>query len=295
MEFLNRKLINCFFVAIIALGVGLADGAYNFSSAESGDVFIWSMNGTTNSDSTSIFAVSDLNWDIKGVGDFDGDGKIDVLWRNDTTGDVAIWLMSGTAYSDGSVVSAVPDFDWEIKGVADFNADGKADILWQHASLGYVATWLMNGTSIVSNDIIATADDSNWNIEAIGDFSGDGQADILWRDRSLDVGEDSEEDFGTPGSGGGFLWKPISEGDGKLVILLPSSYSGLTTTTLTVYTSDGTAKTGNYKGTSNGSRETYRFNNPGADYGTNIYVVIDLSDGSRNSWFIEDGANRTES
>ncbi len=32
--------------------------------------------------------------EISGVGDFDGDRRADILWR-DASGDVAIWLMDG--------------------------------------------------------------------------------------------------------------------------------------------------------------------------------------------------------
>ncbi len=35
-------------------------------------------------------------WQIVSTGDYDGDGKGDILWRN-TNGDVAIWEINGTA------------------------------------------------------------------------------------------------------------------------------------------------------------------------------------------------------
>ncbi|MBF0338958.1 MAG: FG-GAP repeat protein [Nitrospirae bacterium] len=34
--------------------------------------------------------MEDLNWRIEGVGDFNGDGKSDILWQNSRTGQVAI-------------------------------------------------------------------------------------------------------------------------------------------------------------------------------------------------------------
>ena len=35
--------------------------------------------------------VADQNWKVVGTGDFNGDGKSDILWRNTSTGENAIW------------------------------------------------------------------------------------------------------------------------------------------------------------------------------------------------------------
>ena len=35
--------------------------------------------------------VADLNWKVAGTGDFNGDGKSDICWRNSSTGENAIW------------------------------------------------------------------------------------------------------------------------------------------------------------------------------------------------------------
>ena len=82
------------------------------------------------------------DWTIVGTGDFDGDGKSDILWRN-SNGEVAIWLMNGVAAKAGAVVSTVTN-DWTIVGTGDFDGDGKSDILWRNSN-GEVAIWLMNG------------------------------------------------------------------------------------------------------------------------------------------------------
>jgi hypothetical protein len=113
-------------------------------------------------------------------GDFNGDGKVDILWRQ-SSGDVAIWLMNGTSVASTGVLGLV-GLDWTISGVGDFNGDGKADILWRHTS-GLLAVWLMNGTAIVGTGIPGSAG-TDWAIAGVGDFNGDGRADILWRHTS---------------------------------------------------------------------------------------------------------------
>jgi len=80
-----------------------------------------------------------LGWTAT-VGDFNGDGKADILWRNTTTGAVAIWFMSGGAVVSVVSLGTVP-VGWTVAAVADFNGDGKADILWRD-SAGNVAMWV---------------------------------------------------------------------------------------------------------------------------------------------------------
>jgi hypothetical protein len=115
-------------------------------------------------------------------GDFNGDCKSDILWRNSSTGEDDIWLMNGTALASGADLGDIAT-SWNIAGVGDFNGDGKADILWRNSVSGEDDIWLMNGTTIASGaDLgdIAT----NWSIAGVGDFNGDGKSDILWRNSS---------------------------------------------------------------------------------------------------------------
>jgi len=55
-----------------------------------------------------------LVYTIVGVGDFEGDGKNDVLWRNTSDGDTEIWLMNGTTLLSGKSLGIVPT-QWRVQ------------------------------------------------------------------------------------------------------------------------------------------------------------------------------------
>jgi hypothetical protein len=48
--------------------------------------------------------VANLAWDIAAVADYDGDGRVDILWRNAVTGENYIYPM------DGRVIKATEGF-----------------------------------------------------------------------------------------------------------------------------------------------------------------------------------------
>ena len=123
-----------------------------------------------------VLGLGPVDFAIQGVGDFDGDGDSDILWRNDTT--LVSWELS-----DGNVLFQLeqPDAssDWRVAGIGDFDGDGDDDVVWQHAE-GAVTTWEMAGGNYEHNhnqpDVSPT-----WQVAGTGDFDGDGDDDIVWR------------------------------------------------------------------------------------------------------------------
>ena len=75
-------------------------------------------------------------WQIAGVGDFTGDGKADILWRQTNSGQTSIWQMNGASATATTLLSAKAPADWEVGAVGDFTGDGKADIAWRTGSGG---------------------------------------------------------------------------------------------------------------------------------------------------------------
>jgi len=169
-------------------GDGKSDILWHNSST--GANTIWLMNaGTISGGGVSFATVSDVNWGIAGIGDFDGDGKSDILWHNSATGENLLWLMNGAAIASAVSSNAMTDLNWGIAGTGDFDGDGKADILWRNRATGEDAIWFMNGATLSSSPAIGTMADLNSTVAEIGDFDGDGKADILWRNQA--TGQDT--------------------------------------------------------------------------------------------------------
>lgn len=99
--------------------------------------------------------------------------------------------------------------------------------------------------------------------------------------------------LGERGADGGFLWKPVSENDGRLVILLPAQYRGVVKSVAVKDSEGNTLEMGRFAGdVHNGGRPHFRFDKSGGAYGANIYTVADV--GKLVHWPIPNGAARTE-
>jgi Insecticide toxin TcdB middle/N-terminal region/FG-GAP-like repeat/Salmonella virulence plasmid 65kDa B protein len=167
---------------------------------------LWLSNGNGNftieqiNDGNGNFISSSVTGYTPYFGDFNGDGKTDILWvKVDSAGrssgqQPVLWTSRGDSngtfvvnstlggLTGGSIVNCIPT-------VADFNGDGIADILWVPSdanglSSGQPVLWLSKGDGTFTTSNFGSSPLISY-VALIGDFNGDGKADVLWDSRIL--------------------------------------------------------------------------------------------------------------
>ena len=152
---------------------------------KTGNYTDWSLDGAKPPVSHSIGAQKPGDDEVlAGVGDFNGDGTSDLLWRNSSTGAISVWDLSGGKYKAAHAVGAeAPSTHWAIAGVGDFNGDGTSDILWTDGSADKAMIWTIRDNKRISSRTF-DAPGAGWTVIGTGDFNDDGVSDVLWQDGS---------------------------------------------------------------------------------------------------------------
>jgi Ca2+-binding RTX toxin-like protein len=198
----------------------------------SNGVYVCEMNGTDLSNNAQAFRIdSPSGWHFQDVGDFNDDGKSDILLMNDVTHGVYVCEMNGVTLGANALAGTIDAAaGWSYKQLADFSGDGKADILFLNTATNAVKIWQMDGTAKVAEATVGSFDAAaGWRFADTGDFNGDGKADMLflndtthgvhvWQMDGTHVAVDAQ--IGTMPDGFHFADKGDFNGDGKTDLLL---------------------------------------------------------------------------
>lgn len=120
-----------------------------------------------------------------GLGDWDGDGHLDIIVRRDSNGDLMLYPGEGTrAYSHQQPVKIGNGWSgYTFFGMIDWDRDGKLDIVTRQDSSGNLMLYPGEGTRAYSSQQPVKIQDRFQNETAFGaiDWDGDGFADIIAR------------------------------------------------------------------------------------------------------------------
>lgn len=128
-------------------------------------------------------------WYVAASGDFNLDGRTDLVLHNRFTGQYFYRYMNGVSSLGNSPTLSRP-LPWHIVGAADMDGDGRTDLLWRNKSTGQNEIALMNNTAVLGT-VTLPALSLAYYAGATADYTGDGRNDIVWHN---------------PGSGQVLLW-----------------------------------------------------------------------------------------
>ena len=168
----------------------------------------WFMNGRQRQTATPLDGATDAtiesNWEIRAVGDLDGNLVPDVIWHDTTAPapqpNLAVWL-----YQDAGLIGGVylqyreSDPEWKLVAAADLDRDGHVDLLWhnqspntQNPNRGQLRVWYMTTDLTRQGDpqpiqAIVNGQPQNailvppWEVGGVADMNGDSYPDLVIR------------------------------------------------------------------------------------------------------------------
>ena len=124
-----------------------------------------------------------LRYDLAGIGDFDGDGRDDVMLRRDD----GLWYyyaMDGHNHISGrnGPATLTRNLRYNVAGIGDFDGDGRDDVMLRRDD-GAWYFYAMDGRRHISgqNGPANLTRDLRYDLAGIGDLDGDGRDDVLLR------------------------------------------------------------------------------------------------------------------
>jgi hypothetical protein len=115
------------------------------------------------------------DYEFSETGDFDGNGKLDILWYGRGAKPEAIWY---GRRGRGFVIADIRAAGSSRPLVGDYNGDGRSDIFWYTPGAGKDTIWF--GRTDRKWDTQPTNVSARYPKTMVGDFDGDGRSDVFW-------------------------------------------------------------------------------------------------------------------
>jgi len=142
-------------------GDGKSDIA--LQNATTGEVYLWLLNGTALAGHGYVgWRPPSADWRLRDTGDYNGDGRSDILLQDAATGDCYAWLVDGTTVTGSGFVGWRPGAAWVAQRGGDVNGDGNGDVLLRNGTTGESYIWTMSGTSVINSGFTGWATSADW-------------------------------------------------------------------------------------------------------------------------------------
>ncbi|MEP7206507.1 MAG: FG-GAP-like repeat-containing protein [Casimicrobiaceae bacterium] len=168
-------------------GDGIVDVVW--FQASTGQVATWLMSSPTTIGAATFPASvgSGSGWTLSAVGDMNGDGFADLVWRH-TNGELLVWYMNSSGLIGSTKSFGIVPTSYELRGVGDFDGNGVDDVAWFQPSTGATVLYLMTTAKTFTAAFPPGVGASGaWRPYRFGDFDGDGKTDIFWRNTNGQV------------------------------------------------------------------------------------------------------------
>lgn len=165
-------------------GNGKSDLVFqNTTQGTAGDVLLWN---DFSRDNERVLRSVKTVWEVQTVGDLDGDGLSDLVWRyvvadSPDTGVSYIWFSGGDKVAEVRKRGGAP-LTWTLLGAMDINGDKAADMLYIDPQ-GRMRVLMASANRSCANLAAGTVP-SGYTAIKFADFTGNKRGDVLLRNMS---------------------------------------------------------------------------------------------------------------
>jgi hypothetical protein len=85
-----------------------------YKSADAGHALCWEL--VAGYSGAAWLGTVDLHFQVSSVGDYSGDGKVDILWRYANNSNCALGVMNGPQYKGYLPMPSTAELSWKIVG-----------------------------------------------------------------------------------------------------------------------------------------------------------------------------------